>query len=206
MASKIRFVQPTDAADIVAIYGPYCESTIVSFEVVSPTIEQMADRIREISDTYPWLVAEIDGRIASYVYANRHRERAAYQWAVDVAVYVSPDFQRHGVGRALYTTLFSILREQGYFKAIAGVSLPNVASVGLHERMGFRPAAVYHGVGYKCGRWIDVGWWELELQAERANPAEPRPIGAIRADAAIMSALAAGEQLLSGEIDKNLRQ
>ena len=143
MAAHIRFAEPTDAAGILAIYGPYCESTCVSFEVVAPTIEQIQERISRITADYPWLVAEIDGQIAGYVYASRHHERAAYRWSVDVAVYVAAGQQRRGVGRILYETLFSILREQGHFKAFAGITLPNPASVGLHESLGFRPAAVY---------------------------------------------------------------
>jgi phosphinothricin acetyltransferase len=180
MAAQIRFVQPTDAGGILAIYAPYCESTTVSFEVGAPSIEDMRQRIARISADYPWLVAEVDGQIAGYVYASRHRERAAYRWAVDVAVYIAANKHRSGVGRALYQTLFSLLREQGYFKAFAGITLPNPASVGLHESLGFMPAAVFRGVGYKKGRWLDVGWWQLELQPERDNPPDPQSINQIR--------------------------
>ncbi len=166
-APPIRLAQPTDAAAIQAIYAPYCESTYVSFEVVAPSVEQLRERISRVTAGYPWLVSEIDGQVVGYVYASQHRERAGYRWAVDVAVYVAQAHHRRGVGRALYDTLFSILRQQGYFKAFAGISLPNPASVGLHEHIGFRPAAVFRGVGHKLDRWIDVGWWQLELQPER---------------------------------------
>src|SRR6478609_10428838 len=152
MAAHIRFAEPTDAAGILAIYGPYCESTCVSFEIVAPTIEQIQGRIGRITADYPWLVGEIDGQIVGYVYASRHHERAAYRWSVDVAVYIAPGRHRRGVGRILYETLFSILCEQGYVKAFAGITLPNPASVGLHEGLGFRPAATYRGVGHKFGR------------------------------------------------------
>src|ERR1700760_627216 len=108
MAAYIRFAQPTDAAGILAIYGPYCESTRVSFEIVAPSIEQIQERISRITADYPWLVAEIDGQVVGYVYASRHHERAAYRWSVDVAVYISPRQQRRGIGRTLYETLFSI--------------------------------------------------------------------------------------------------
>jgi phosphinothricin acetyltransferase len=203
MSALIRVAQLSDASGIVAVYGPYCDSTIVSFEVVAPSIEQMQDRIRQISDGFPWLVAEIDGRIAGYVYANRHRERAAYQWAVDVAVYIAAAYHRRGIGRALYTSLFEILRELGYYKAIAGVSLPNPGSVGLHERMGFRQAAVFHGVGFKCGQWVDVGWWELELQPQRPDPPEPRRFSAVRESSAVRSSLATGQRLLARVSEKS---
>src|SRR5205823_14506191 len=135
---------------------PSCESTAVSFEVVAPSTEEIADRIRTISAHFPWLVLDDNGIIAGYAYASRHRDRAAYGWSVDTAVYVSSSHRRCGVGRALYTTLFQLLRLQGYFKAYAGITLPNRASTGLHEAVGFKLVAVYRGVGYKHGVWHDV--------------------------------------------------
>jgi L-amino acid N-acyltransferase YncA len=199
MAAHIRFAEPTDAAGILAIYGPYCESTCVSFEVVAPTIEQIQERISRITADHPWLVGEIDGQIAGYVYASRHHERAAYRWSVDVAVYVAPGQQRRGVGRILYETLFSILLEQGHFKAFAGITLPNPASVGLHESLGFRPAAIYRGVGYKFGRWLDVGWWQRDLQSERDNPTEPQPFRSMRGSPAVAALLTEGQRKLGAE-------
>ena len=196
MAAQIRFAQLSDAPGIQAIYAPYCASTTVSFEVVAPGVEEMQQRIARISPDYPWLVAEIDGQIAGYVYASRHRERAAYRWAVDVAVYIAPQFQRSGVGRALYQTLFLLLREQGYFKAFAGVTLPNPGSVGLHESLGFVPAAVFRGVGYKNGHWLDVGWWQLELQPERQSPPDPQPLDSIRSTNAVVNIMAEAQSLL----------
>jgi L-amino acid N-acyltransferase YncA len=175
MSLKIRFVEPDDAADIVAVYGPYCDGTVISFETAAPTVEQMRERIERIMKQFPWLVCEIDGEIAGYVYACPHRERAAYRWAVDVAVYIAPQHQRRGIGQALYSVLFQILRAQGYFKAYAGVTLPNLGSIGLHEAVGFKPLAVYPGVGYKFGKWLDVGWWQLDLRTQTEKPQEPIP-------------------------------
>jgi phosphinothricin acetyltransferase len=177
MSLRLRFAQPEDASGILAIYAPYCDSSTVSFETVAPTPAQMSQRIERITTQYPWIVGEIDGEVAGYVYAGQHRERAAYRWMVDAAVYISPNHRRRNLGTALYTALFAILREQGYFKAFAGITLPNAASVRLHESVGFRPIAVYRGVGYKMGQWLDVGWWQLDLQPEVENPAEPRPFG-----------------------------
>jgi L-amino acid N-acyltransferase YncA len=199
MAVRIRFAQPTDAAGILAIYGPYCESTCVSFEIVAPTIVQIQERIARITTDYPWLVADVDGQIAGYVYASRHHERAAYRWSVDVAVYVTAAQHRRGVGQILYETLFSILREQGYFKVFAGITLPNPASIGLHESLGFRPAALFRGVGYKFGRWLDVGWWQFDLQPERAEPTDPQPIHILHNSPAVTSALADGERKLAAK-------
>ena len=138
MTITIRFAQPDDAAGVLAIYGPYCDSTTVSFEIAAPTIAQMSQRIERIMLQHPWLVAEIDGEVAGYVYASQHRERAAYRWMVDVAVYISPAHRRRNLGKALYHVLFDVLRTQGYFKAFAGITLPNAASVRLHESVGFQ--------------------------------------------------------------------
>jgi L-amino acid N-acyltransferase YncA len=199
MAAHIRFAGPTDAAGILAIYGPYCESTCVSFEIVAPTIAQIQERISRITSDYPWLVAEIDGQTIGYVYASRHHERAAYRWSVDVAVYIAAGYQRRGVGRILYEVLFSILREQGHFKAFAGITLPNPASVGLHESLGFRPAAIFRGVGYKFGRWLDVGWWQRDLQPERDNPTDPHSFRSMHGSPIVAGVLADGQRKFAAE-------
>jgi len=170
--TSIRLATSEHAAAIADIYAPYCESTAVSFEVEAPSADEIAKRIAAITAQYPWLVLEDDG-VAGYAYASRHRERAAYQWSVDVAVYVSRAQQRRGVGRALYTTLFDLLRHQGYFKAYGGITLPNPSSVGLHEATGFTLVGVYRGVGYKLGAWHDVAWYQKVLQPERAAPPPP---------------------------------
>jgi phosphinothricin acetyltransferase len=195
-ARRIRIAEPGDAAAIQAIYAPYVESTAISFELVPPSVEEMAARIAKIAAQYPWLVCEIDGRIAGYVYACQHRERAAYRWAVDVAVYVDAAFHRRGVGRALYTSLLALVREQGYTKAFAGVTLPNAGSVGVHEAVGFVPLAVYPRVGYKLGEWRDVGWWELDLRTAEGEPAEPTSIRTLLGTPAMAAAIAEGEKLL----------
>src|SRR6478672_11168943 len=195
MSVDIRVAKVGDAEGILQIYAPFCESTRVSFELVAPSVEEMRDRIKRIGVTYPWLVAEEARRILGYVYASRLRERAAYQWTVEVAVYVAPEHQRRGLARALYTSLFAILRTQGYFTAFAGVTLPNAASVGVHEKLGFRPAGVFTGVGYKTGRWLDVGWWQREIQPPFDKPPDPRPFPAVCEDSAVASALSEGVRL-----------
>ena len=196
MGVRIRFAEPGDAGTIQAIYAPYVESTAISFELQPPTAEEMAARVAEISRQYPWLVCEIDGVVAGYVYACPHRERAAYRWAVDVAVYVDAAYHRRGIGRALYATLIELLRQQGYFKAYAGITLPNPGSVGVHEAVGFEPVAAYRNVGYKLGQWRDVGWWQLLLRPEIPDPPEPAPIGQVRDLPAISAAFARGESLV----------
>jgi phosphinothricin acetyltransferase len=176
MAVTIRLARDADAREIAPIYGPFCESTPVSFEVVPPTRDEMAERIRQTTMQYPWLVLEDHGAVAGYAYASRHRDRAAYVWAVDKAVYVSVDRRRCGVGRALYAALFDLLRLQGYFKACAGITLPNPASIALHEAAGFRPVGTYRGIGYKQGVWHDVAWLQATLQPERSSPPLPLPV------------------------------
>jgi phosphinothricin acetyltransferase len=192
MNVQFRFASSDDAAAVLAIYAPFCQDSHVSFEIVPPSESQMRDRIAGVLARYPWLIGEIDGKVAGYVYASQHRERAAYRWAVDVAVYVDAAHRRRGLARSLYRNLFSILCEQGYIKAFAGITLPNPSSVGLHEALGFRPVGVFPGAGFKLGRWLDVGWWQLALQPELPNPPEPVPFPAIRERPSISAALADG--------------
>jgi phosphinothricin acetyltransferase len=188
----IRLARPDDAGSIASIYAPFCTDTVVSFEYAAPTPAEMAERVRKTSARLPWLVLEAEGVVVGYAYAGAHRERAAYDWSVDVSVYVGAGRRRSGVGRALYTALFRILVLQGYYKAYAGVTLPNPASVGLHEAMGFQPVGVYRGVGYKFGRWHDVAWYQRELQPEREEPEPPRGLDGVLQSAGWEEALAAG--------------
>ena len=165
-----------DAGACAAIYAPYVTDTAISLEEVAPTAAEMAARIERTSKTHPWLVAEEAGEVTGYAYGSQHRERAAYRWATDVAVYVDPRHQRRGVGRTLYETLFGLLAQQGFRMACAGVTLPNEASVGLHEALGFQPVGVYRRIGFKFGAWRDVGWWQLELaNLAGGPPREPGP-------------------------------
>jgi phosphinothricin acetyltransferase len=196
MTATIRFAEPSDAAAIQAIYAPNVESTAISFELLPPSVEEMAARMAKISAQYPWLVCDIDGVVAGYVYACPHRERAAYRWAVDVTVYVDAAYRRRGIGRALYTSLIALVEQQGYAKAFAGITLPNQGSVGVHEAVGFKRVAVYPKVGYKLGQWRDVGWWQLDLPNVADEPAEPTPIRELRGTPAAAAAIAKGEKLL----------
>jgi phosphinothricin acetyltransferase len=144
-------------------------------------------------------VCEIGGRVAGYAYATRHRVRSAYRWSVDTSVYVEASVRQSGVGRGLYGSLFAILSAQGYFNAYAGIALPNAASVGLHEAVGFRKVGVYQRVGYKFGEWRDVGWWQLELRAHEASPADPLDIETVRSLSECNALLARGEPVVRAE-------
>ena len=177
---EIRLATEADAEGMLAIYTPVVLETAISFEMEPPSVEEFQSRIRTTLTRTPWLVCEIDGRIAGYAYAGALRSRAAYQWSVEVTVYVHADYRRHGVGSAVYTSLFDSLRLQGYWNSYAAITLPNRGSVGLHERMGFFRIGTYYNVGYKFGTWHDVGWWQSELGPLPENPAPPRILPDLR--------------------------
>jgi L-amino acid N-acyltransferase YncA len=169
----IRMADLDDAAGIAAIYRPYVTDAVTSFELDPPGSVEMAGRIQSVLALAPWLVcAGADGHLQGYAYASRHHERAAYRWSVDVAVYISAAHHRRGVGRALYETLFSLLRLQGFYVAHAGITLPNAGSVGLHEAVGFEPIGVYR---LPCGG-LEVRYLaRRRLVAAAAAGARPDP-------------------------------
>ena len=175
----IRLADAGDVDAMLAIYAPVVENTAISFETVAPSADEFGARLSAALARYPWLVCEIDGRVAGYAYAGAFKARAAYQWSVEVTVYVHADYRRLGVGRAVYESLFACLRLQGFRAAYAGIALPNAASVALHESMGFERVGVYPKVGYKLGAWRDVGWWRLALSDaddDEPPPAPPIPL------------------------------
>lgn len=168
---EIRDADPRhDAGACAAIYAPHVEGSAASFEEEAPGAAAMAERIAAAQPTHPWLVAASGGGVAGFAYGCRHRERAAYRWSADVSIYVDADSRRAGVGRALYAELLDRLRAQGFHLACAGITLPNEASVALHESFGFEPVGVYRRVGWKAGAWRDVGWWQLQLAPPGAEP------------------------------------
>jgi phosphinothricin acetyltransferase len=170
---RLRVADPEDGDALAGIYGPMVATTAVSFELDPPSGTEMGERVADTLPDHPWLVADTDDGVVGYAYAHRFHLRAAYDWSVETSVYVHPDHWRAGVGRSLYGGLIAILREQGYCRAVAGVTLPNPASVRLHERAGFRPVGVYHRIGWKLGGWHDVGMWELDLRPEPRPPTAP---------------------------------
>ena len=174
MPANIRFATPNDATAVREIYAPFCaEDSPVSFEIVAPTVAEMQNRIARTLERFPWLVCEREGAIAGFVYAGPHRERAAYQWSTEVTAYMHVAHRRVGVAEALYTALFALLRAQRYVCALAGITLPNPASIALHTKMGFELIGIYKNVGFKCGAWQDVGWWQLQLQPLPQRPSSP---------------------------------
>jgi phosphinothricin acetyltransferase len=164
-----------DSERVAEIYRPAIEDSVISFEETAPTADEMADRMRKVLARLPWLVAEDEsGVVVGYAYASPHRERAAYRWSVDISVYVDPARHRRGVGRLLYDELLERLRGQGFVNVYAGVTLPNPASVALHEAIGMRRIGTYERVGYKLGQWRDVAWFGMRLiEPPGDTPAEP---------------------------------
>jgi phosphinothricin acetyltransferase len=196
MSGTIRLAKRQDASHILAIYRPIVHNTSCSFELTPPSVSDMEQRILKTLERLPWLSCAVDGDVLGYAYANPHRVRASYQWSVEVSVYVHEQHRQKGVARALYTSLFAILRLQGYYNAYAGITLPNTGGVRLHESLGFEPVGVYKSVAYKLHAWHDVGWWQLSLQERPPVPHDPASFASIQASDEWATALAAGEPLL----------
>jgi phosphinothricin acetyltransferase len=197
MSATMRVALPEDAEAILAIYAPIVRETAISFEVEPPTQVEMHERIATTLRRLPWLVCEHQGEVRGYVYASPHRARAAYQWSVDISVYIHATARRTGMGRALYHALLQLLILQGFYQCYAGITLPNPASVGLHEALGFQPVGVYEAVGYKLGEWHDVGWWQRGLQPRPSLPTPPTAVEVLRqTSTAWEAALDAGIRLL----------
>lgn len=176
MSYTIRLAETGDAAQIREIYASIVLETAISFEVEPPSDEEMERRVAATLESYPWLVCDRGDGVLGYAYATRLRSRAAYNWSVETSVYVREGARHEGVGRRLYRSLLALLTLQGYVNVYAGIALPNDASVALHEGIGFRRLGVYRSVGYKLGRWHDVGWWQRGLRKLTAPPAPPRTL------------------------------
>lgn len=161
---KIRPVTALDAAPICAIYNPYVATTSISFEEDPVSEQDMAKRIADVGAAgLPWLMLDVDGRVAGYAYATRWRVRPAYRTSVESSIYLDPAFAGRGLGRLLYGALLDELRRRDVHMVIGGIALPNESSIALHEKLGFRKIAHFSEVGKKFGRWTDVAYWELKL-------------------------------------------
>jgi L-amino acid N-acyltransferase YncA len=171
---SIRVATAADAKGILEIYAPFCMGpSPVSFETVAPSLQEMEKRIVETLNTYPWLVYEQDNKVLGYAYATQHSPRAAYDWAVDVSIYMAEQARGQGNGKKLYKFLFEGLRTLGYYNAYAGIGLPNEPSRALHTSCGFTLVGVFNNIGFKAGAWRDVAWYGLKLQAPKLNPEKP---------------------------------
>jgi L-amino acid N-acyltransferase YncA len=170
---RIRDATADDATACAAIYAPYVLQTAVSFELEPPTVAELAERIAAAQARHAWLVLEEDGRVVGYAYANRFSARPAYRWSVEVSIYLEQGRQRSGGGRRLYEALLQRLADRGYRRAMAGMSLPNEASVAFHRALGFTPVGVYERVGWKHGAWRDVAWMQRTIADGDDPPGEP---------------------------------
>ena len=173
----IRQVTSKDVDAILAIYRQYID-TPITCECVLPTKRAFTQRVREITDTYPYLVCEFEGRIIGYAYAHRHMERKAYEWNAELSVYLDKRHTAKGLGKRLYTILIDVLRKQGVKTVIAGVTLPNPKSEGLHQSFGFQTVGVYHNTAFKNGHWYDVAWLEKQI-APYDTPVDILPVTAL---------------------------
>ncbi|MDB1955991.1 GNAT family N-acetyltransferase [Clostridium tertium] len=177
MDIKIRMASENDAEEILRIYAPYVKNTIITFEYEVPTVDEFKKRIRKISKDYPYLVCTLDDKIIGYAYSYRHKERAAYQWNVELSVYIDNAYLRYGLGKAFYTALIEISKLQNIKNIYGVVTSNNMNSEKLHEYFGFKKLGIYYNTGYKFGKWHDVTWFEKSINEEYC---EPKPLKSIK--------------------------
>jgi L-amino acid N-acyltransferase YncA len=176
---KVRAAIADDAAAIASIYAPYVVGSIVSFEIQPPEADEMARRIAGAEGRYPWFVACDGGEVLGFAYACAFRTRPAYRFTVETTVYVADGAHRRGIGTLLYRVLLPVLEAQGYAQAIAAITLPNEASVRLHEAVGFAQIGTYEKVGFKFREWRSVGLWQRALAQLSTRPEEPKPVALV---------------------------
>ncbi|MCR5754566.1 MAG: GNAT family N-acetyltransferase [Acetatifactor sp.] len=167
---EIRTAKTEDAPAILAIYAPYVEQTVITFEYDVPSLKEFENRIRTTLQKYPYLVAQQDGEILGYAYASAFKGRAAYDWSVETSIYVRMDSRHGGIGQALYSALEEALTAQHICNVCACITYPNPASVRFHEHFGYKPAAHFHASGFKFNAWHDMIWMEKELCPHTVPP------------------------------------
>ena len=167
MTFRYRIAERRDVTDMLRIYSPFILEGTTSFETVVPTETEFWQRVNNILQQTPWLVAEASGKVIGYAYAGPHRDRAAYRFTRELSVYINPTYAGRGVGSVLYEKVINLLRAQGYATVLAGVTLPNPASENFHRKFGFEPVGIYRRVGFKLGAFRDTSWWQMAI---RTNP------------------------------------
>lgn len=167
MSESTLLIRPASAADgpaLARIYNPYILDTVVTFEEEPVSAAEMAERVADVRAlSLPWLVGERDGKLLGYAYATRWKTRASYRYSTETTVYLEPGQGGKGYGLRLYAALLEALRGTQIHAAIGGIALPNAPSVALHEKLGFAKVAQFPEVGFKLGRWVDVGYWQKLL-------------------------------------------
>lgn len=177
---RLRLATEADAEAVRRIYAPYVEDTAITFELTPPSADDLRDRIQKKLVDFPWLVCEVGDNIVGYAYAGPVQKREAYQWSVESSVYVDETAHGQGIGSELYESLFALLELQGYIRVYALVTLPNPASVSIHESFGFEQEAEFEKMGHKNGAWHDVGWWSLALRDHPDDPYPPLSLSAAK--------------------------
>jgi L-amino acid N-acyltransferase YncA len=176
---KVRAATADDAAAIASLYAPYVVGSIVSFETQPPDADEMAARMAGADGRYPWFVACDGEEVAGFAYACAFRTRPAYRFTVETSVYVADGAHRRGIGTLLYGVLLPVLEAQGYAQAVAAITLPNEASVRLHEAVGFTQIGTYEKVGFKFREWRSVGLWQRALAPLSTRPEEPKAVALV---------------------------
>lgn len=189
MNEIIRLAHPEDAAAILDVYRPFITDTAISFEYTVPSIAEFAERIRSITSEYPYLVYEREGKIEGYAYVHRYLERAAYQWDVEVTVYLSDAVRGSGIGAKLYAAMEKLLQLQGIINLYACITSSNQASINFHVKTGYKMVGTFHKAGFKLGEWQDVVWMEKAIGSYSDKPQEPLPFTALN-DADVAAVLA----------------
>lgn len=196
---KIRVATPKDGEALLNIYKGYIENTAITFETEVPSVEVFGQRIENTLNRFPWLVCEVDGVVAGYAYASKHRERAAYQWSADFSIYVDEKYHRRYIAKALYQALEELLRMQGYYTVFAGVTTPNPKSEAFHTAYGFDTIGVFENVGYKLGQWRGVKWFSYTLADYVEEPMAPKVFPEIKDTEVFEDILRNAEELIKNE-------
>ncbi len=195
----IRPANSTDADQILAIYAPYIYHSAITFETEVPSAEDFKARVARIIEKYPWLVCEEEGQIIGYAYAGGHRDRIAYQWSVEISVYINEAAHGRGVATHLYQALLALLKIQGVVNIYALITVPNLKSIALHARFGFKELIVFEKIGYKEGAWHDVQWMLLVINAHEKVQSAPIPFVQLRNDSRLLEILEKENSSLNGE-------
>lgn len=172
MDSKIqlRLIKKTDAEDIYSIYKYYIEHTTITFECKIPSLDEFKNRIMKISKNYAYIVCQINEKVIGYAYASRLRERDAYQWDTELSIYLDKDYTNQKIGNILYSALLDILKLQNIYNVYGVITQPNRRSEKLHEKLGFKEIGVFHKTGNKFNEWLDVIWYEKNIQKYNNMP------------------------------------
>lgn len=176
---NIRLGNKSDIDKILSIYKPFIENTVITFEYEVPSINNFNTRIFNIQKKYPLLVCEINNEVIGYAYASQFGERAAFNWSVELSIYVNPKYHKCKIGKSLYSALFEILKLQGYYNAYAKITSPNIKSEHLHKSLNFNLVGIYKHVAFKFNHWQDLACYELKLKDYTKTPIPPKSINEV---------------------------